>query len=259
MNILICLKQVPDTELQIIPNEAENDIKRDNIKYVVNPYDEYAIEEALKIKEAMKDVSVTAIAVGPERSKEALRTALAMGCDDAILIVHSDDIIEPLHVSKILSAFAKTKEYSLILCGKQAIDDDSASVGPALAGLMGWAQATNVIKLEIAKDGKWARCSRQIESGTAIIECTLPAVITAQKGLNEPRYVSLPGIMKAKKKEIPLIAVDTLSVGDLSPAFTILHFSRPPERKSEHRIFAGSIQQVVEQTISVLKEEVKVL
>ncbi|MCK5187545.1 MAG: electron transfer flavoprotein subunit beta/FixA family protein, partial [Deltaproteobacteria bacterium] len=212
MNIIVCMKQVPDTEAQIRVKPDGSGIVDSDIKFVMNPYDEYGVEEALLLKEKFGG-TVTIVCLGSERAIEAIRTGLAMGADKA---VHLDDPAfeggDAFSTAKALAAAIKGMEYDLIFCGKQAIDDDLAQVGPALAEMLGIPQIVVVTKVEVSEDGKKAKVNRQIIGGEEIIEVPLPAVLTAQKGLNEPRYASLPGIMKAKKKEVKSVKIADLGL-----------------------------------------------
>jgi len=185
VNILVCLKQVPDTETQIKIAPDGMSISTDNIKWVINPYDEYAVEEALQLKEKFGG-EVTIIGVGPKRVTESIRTALAMGADKGILV--DDPAItgsDSLGIAKILSAVIKDIDYDIILCGKQGVDDDYGIVGSILAELLDIPQITVVLKLEISEDASNLKAHREVEGGTMVIESPLPALVTAQKGLNE--------------------------------------------------------------------------
>ena len=237
MNIIVCMKQVPDTEAQIRVKPDGSGIVDSDIKFVMNPYDEYGVEEALLLKEKFGG-TVTIVCLGSERAIEAIRTGLAMGADKA---VHLDDPAfeggDAFSTAKALAAAIKGMEYDLIFCGKQAIDDDLAQVGPALAEMLGIPQIVVVTKVEVSEDGKKAKVNRQIIGGEEIIEVPLPAVLTAQKGLNEPRYASLPGIMKAKKKEVKAVKIadlglDPNAVGKAGAKTQILKMYSPPQRES---------------------------
>jgi len=198
VNIVVLLKQVPDTETLIQIAEDKASIRTEDVKWVINPYDEFAVEEALRIKEKHHG-KVTILTLGPERAVESIRTALAMGADEGVLI---DDPAtqgsDALGTAKVLTAALKETGYDLVITGQRAVDDDGYQVPAAVAELLGVAQVSMVIKEEIT-DGK-IRCERTIEGGTVVVETDLPALFTTQRGINEPRYASLPGIMKAKKK-----------------------------------------------------------
>ena len=262
MNIVVCMKQVPDTETKIKINPEGTGIVTEGIKYVMNPFDEYAVEEALKIKEKFGG-TVTIVCLGPSRATEAIRTALAMGADDAIHL--NDPAFEgadSLTTSKILAEAIKDLKYDLILAGKQAVDFDSAQVFACLAEILDLPYASVVIGLEVSADQKSATVKRETEGGIAeVIEISLPAVIAAQKGLNEPRYASLPGIMKAKKKpikEINLTALgmDADEVGEKGSKLRTLNYSLPPERKAGKKI-EGEPKEIVAQLVTWLHTEAK--
>jgi len=259
----VCLKQVPDTELSLRIAEGGKDIERSDLNYVVNPYDEYAVEEALRIKEKLGG-EVTLIAVGPDRYEEALRAGLAMGADKAIHV--KDEAIEgsdPLVTAYILSKVIGGLEYDLILCGKQAIENDSGVVGPALAEYLDLPQVSVVTKLELKDDAKRAVAHREVEGGIEVVETSLPAVITAQKGLNEPRYASLRGMMKAKKMPVEIKTMEDLGissedVGRAGSKTDLLELTYPPKR-SAGRILEGQLPDVVKELVRCLREEAKVL
>ena len=254
MNSIVCIKQVPDTESIIRIDGEGTGIVEEGIKYAPNPYDEYAVEEALRLREKFGDGKVTIITVGPQRAEETLRYYFAMGADEGILI--KDD--EPqkrdsLSVAQCLAEVIKGMEYDVILCGKQAIDDDSAQVGAMLAEFLDIPQATAVSKLEVAEDKKSAVAHKEIEGGEEIIEIQLPAVITAQKGLNEPRLTSLLGIKRAVSKPI-----ETRDMNVPEAKMKITRLERPPERPPGS-ILKGEDADVVQQLVHALKNEAKVL
>lgn len=264
MNIIVCMKQVPDTEAQIRVKPDGSGIVDSDIKFVMNPYDEYGVEEALLLKEKFGG-TVTIVCLGPERAIEAIRTGLAMGADKA---VHLDDPAfeggDAFSTAKALAAAIKGMEYDLIFCGKQAIDDDLAQVGPALAEMLGIPQIVVVTKVEVSEDGKKAKVNRQIIGGEEIIEVPLPAVLTAQKGLNEPRYASLPGIMKAKKKEVKAVKIADLSfdpnaVGKAGAKTQILKMYSPPQRESGNIIEGETAEETASKLAKLLREEAKVI
>jgi electron transfer flavoprotein beta subunit len=264
MNIIVCMKQVPDTEAQIRVNPDGSGIVDSAIKFVMNPYDEYGVEEALLLKEKFGG-TVTIVCLGPERAIEAIRTGLAMGADKA---VHLDDPAfeggDAFSTAKALAAAIKGMECDLIFCGKQAIDDDLAQVGPALAEMLGIPQIVVVTKVEVSEDGKKAKVNRQIIGGEEIIEVPLPAVLTVQKGLNEPRYASLPGIMKAKKKEVKSIKIadlglDPNGVGKAGAKTQILKMYSPPQRESGNIIEGETAEETAPKLAKLLREEAKVI
>lgn len=256
MNIVVCIKQVPDTETQIkIASDGKN-IDASDIKWVMNPYDEFGVEEALRIKEAQGG-EVTVVGVGPKRVTEALRTALAMGADKAIL-VEDEDIYgaDPVGIAKILAKAIEPLNPDLIFFGQRAVDDDCGLAGAALAEFMGLPQMAVITKLTV-EEGK-AVGTRPVEGQTLTLEASLPAVITAQKGLNEPRYASLPGIMKAKKKPF-----ETKTLADLGmerdDKIEVIALNPPPERAPGRAIEGETPQELAAGLAKALREEAKVI
>jgi electron transfer flavoprotein beta subunit len=253
VNSAVILKQVPDTEAMIKVKPDGSGIVKEGVKFVINPYDEFGVEEALKTKEAAGSGEVTIVSIGPDRSVEAIRTALAMGADKGVLLkIGEDDGSDALSTAKALAEELKGKDNKIIFCGKQAIDDDMAQVGPMVAELLGLPCVTVVTKVEISGDN--AVCSREIEGGKEVVEVALPAVITCQKGLNEPRYASLPGIMKAKKKPL-----DIKDVKLEAPKATIDKWEDPPQRAAG-RIIEGDDPAVkAAELVKALRQEAKVI
>lgn len=263
MNVIVCLKQVPDTETLIKIKPDGSGIVTDDIKYVMNPYCEFAVEEALRIKEKFGGQAVL-ITMGPARAVEALRTGLAMGADRSIHL--NDPAFEGADgfaTAKVLAEVIKKEPFDLILCGKQAVDDDLAQVGPSLAEFLDLPHVTLITKLEINVEQKKARVEREVEGGKEVIEVKLPAVFTCQKGLNEPRYASLPGIMKAKKKEVKPINLAALGlgtdqVGGAGSKTKILRYIPPPSRPPG-KIISGELAECVKNLVKLLREEAKVV
>lgn len=264
MDIIVCMKQVPDSEAQIRVKPDGKGIVDNDIKFVMNPYDEFGVEEALKLKEKFGG-TVTLVCLGPARCVEAIRTGLAMGADKA---VHLDDPAfeggDAISTAKALAAAIKGLPHDLIFCGKQAIDDDSAAVGVALAENLGIPQVSLVVKVELSEDGKSAKVNRQILGGEEILQVPLPAVLNAQKGLNEPRYASLPGIMKAKKKEIKSMKVADLgvaadSIGAAGARTNVLHMSAPPQRQAGKIIPGETPEEKAPVLAKLLREEAKII
>ncbi len=264
MDIIVCMKQVPDSEAQIRVRPDGKGMVDSDIKFVMNPYDEFGVEEALKLKEKFGG-TVTLVCLGPARCVEAIRTGLAMGADKA---VHLDDPAfdggDAISTAKALAAAIKGLPHDLIFCGKQAIDDDSSAVGPVLAEILGIPQVSLVVKVELAEDRKSAKVNRQILGGEEILQVPLPAVLNAQKGLNEPRYASLPGIMKAKKKEIKSVKVADLgiaadSIGAAGARTTILHMSAPPQRQAGKIIPGETPEEKAPVLAKLLREEAKII
>jgi electron transfer flavoprotein beta subunit len=249
VKILVTAKRVPDPEtvIKIAPDGAG--IVTDNVKWVINPFDEIAIEEALRIKEKNAGSEVVLVSIGQKTAQEQLRTGLAMGADRAMLVL-SDAGVEPLAVARVLKKLIETEKPDVVLLGKQAIDDDSNCVGQMLAELMGWPQATFASKVEI--DGKSAKVTREVDGGLETIAVPLPAIITADLRLNEPRYASLPGIMKARKKELKEIQIADLGV-DTAPRVKIVKLEAPPKRQGGKKV--GSVQELVQ----ALHNEAKVI
>jgi electron transfer flavoprotein beta subunit len=251
VKILVTVKRVPDPETAIKINPAGTAILTDNVKWVVNPFDEYAIEEALRVKEKVAGTEVVLVSIGVQASQEQLRTGLAMGADRAIL-VRSDEAVEPLGVARILAKIVETEKPELVVLGKQAIDDDANAVGQMLAELLGWPQATFASKVELAGDQKSAKVTREVDGGLETVAVPLPAVVTADLRLNEPRYASLPGIMKARKKELKEVAIADLGVA-LTPTVNIVKLEAPPKRSAGRKV--DSVQALVK----VLHDEAKVI
>ena len=248
MNILVCVKHVPDTETAVKIGSDGRSVATQDVNFILNPYDEFALEEALKIKEA-RGGEVTLITLGPEDAKKSLRTGLAMGADKAIHIV-ADNLHDSMAVASCLAQAIENVPFDLILCGKQAVDDDNAQVPIMLAEKLNLPGVSAVIKLEIG-DGK-ATGHREIEGGLEVVETSLPAVISAQKGLNEPRYASLKGIMMAKKKEI----ADS-PCASAQPDIEVLDLAYPPSRSGGKIVGEG--KDAVPQLIRLLREEAKVI
>ena len=263
MNIIVCMKQVPDTETLIKIKPDGSGIVTDDIKYVMNPYCEFAVEEALRIKEKFGGVAIL-VTMGGARAVEALRTGLAMGADRSIHL--NDPAFEGadgLATAKALAEVIKKETFDLILCGKQAVDDDMAQVGPALAEMLNLPHATLITKLELLPDKKKAKVEREVDGGREVLEVNLPAVFTCQKGLNEPRYASLPGIMKAKKKEVKPINLASLGlpadqVGAAGAKTKILKYIPPPSRPPG-KIVSGEILDAAKNLVKLLREEAKVI
>ncbi|HUA34115.1 MAG TPA: electron transfer flavoprotein subunit beta/FixA family protein [Candidatus Binataceae bacterium] len=248
MKILVPIKRVPDpaTTIRVLPDGSG--IATDNVKWVINPFCEIAIEEALRIKEKQTG-EVILLSVGQTAWQEQLRTGLAMGADRAIL-VKSDTALDQFGIAKIIAKVAGDEKPDLVILGKQAIDDDSNQVGQIVAELLGWPQATFASKIEFAAD----KCTvvREVDGGLETIAFKLPAVITTDLRLNEPRYASLPGIMKARKKELKEIAADSLGV-DLAPKLKIKKLDSPPKRQAGRKV--ASVQELVQ----VLHTEAKAI
>ncbi len=250
MNILVCVKHVPDTETAVKIGSDGKSIQTQDVNFILNPYDEFAVEEALKLKEA-KGGEVTLITMGPEDAKKSLRTGLAMGADKAIHVTcNCEDTWDSLTTAKCLAEVIKNESYDIIFCGKQAVDDDNAQVPIMLAELLGWPSVSAIVKLEV-QDGK-AIAEREFEGGIEVVETSLPAVFSAHKGLNEPRYASLKGIMMAKKKPISEVPCGG---GESSLQVTDMKY---PEPRSGGKI-VGEGKEAVPELVRLLREEAKVL
>lgn len=251
MKTLVTVKRVPDPETTIRVKPDGSGIVTDNVKYVINPFDEIAIEEALRVKEKQGGGEVVLVSIGGKTVTEQLRTGLAMGADRAILVMCEQEL-DSLAVANILAKIVARENPELVLMGKQAIDDDSNQAGQMLASLLGWPQATFASKVEFAADQKSAQVVREVDGGLETIGFPLPAIITADLRLNEPRYASLPGIMKARKKEIKEVPVAELGA-DIVPRLKVLKME-PPLKKE-----AGKKVETVQELLNLLHTEAKVI
>jgi len=249
MKILVAVKRVVDYNVKIRVKSDNTGVDLANVKMSMNPFDEIAVEEAVRLKEAGVATEVVVVSAGPTQCQETLRTALAIGADRAIL-VESDAELQPLAVAKILKALCEKEQAQIVILGKQAIDDDSNQTGQMLASLMDIPQATFASKV-VVSDGK-ASVTREVDGGLETIAITLPAVITTDLRLNEPRYVTLPNIMKAKKKTLELVKPEDLGV-DIAPRLKTLKVEEPPKRS------AGVMVADVAALVEKLKNEAKVI
>ncbi|GAB5586321.1 Putative electron transfer flavoprotein subunit [Umbelopsis nana] len=248
--IVVPVKRVIDYAVKVRVNPAKTDVDR-NVKHSMNPFDEIAVEEAVRIKERLPSTEIIAVSCGTAKAQETLRTALAMGADKAIHVEVADDSkLQPLGVAKLLKAIADEQKPDLIILGKQAIDDDSNQTGQMLAGLLNWPQATFASKVEITD--ALAKVTREVDGGLETITSKLPAIITTDLRLNEPRYASLPNIMKAKKKPLTKQTPDQLKV-DISPRLETIKVEEPPKRQGGKKV------ESVDELIDKLKNEAKVL
>ncbi len=254
MKILVPVKRVVDYNVKIHVKADGSGVDAANVKMSVNPFDEIAIEEAVRLKESGKAEEIVAVTIGPEKAQEQLRTAMAIGADRGILIKTDAAIdlggVEPLSTAKILQKVIETESPDLVIMGKQAIDGDNNQTGQMLAALLGWPQATFASKIEL-EDGK-AQVTREIDGGLETLAIPLPGLITTDLRLNEPRYASLPNIMKAKKKPLDVMELSELGV-DAAPRLEILEVTEPPKRQ------AGVIVANVDELIDKLKNEAKAL
>ena len=249
MKILVPIKRVVDYNVKVRPLSDNSDVDLNNVKMAVNPFCEIALEEAVRIKEAGNADEIIAITVGRNESQEQLRTALALGADRAIL-VESDNLLEPLAIAKVLAKIVDDENPDIILMGKQAIDGDNNQTGQMLAQLLGISQATNAS--EVIIDGESLQVTREIDGGLQTLKITKPAIITTDLRLNEPRYASLPNIMKAKKKELAIKPITDLGV-DVSARVEVLSVELPPTRE------AGVMVETVDELLDKLKNEAKVI
>lgn len=249
MKVLVPVKRVVDYNVKVRVKADESDVDLANVKMSMNPFDEIAVEEAVRLKEKGIVSEVVAVSCGPAACQDTLRSAMAMGADRGIL-VESDGELQPLAVAKLLKAVCEKEGPSLLICGKQAIDDDSNQTGQMLAALMDWPQATFASKVELAADK--VTVTREIDGGLETLAMALPAVVTTDLRLNEPRYATLPNIMKAKKKPLDTIAADTLGV-DIAPRLKTIKVSEPPKR-------AGGVKVAdVADLLNKLRNEAKVI
>lgn len=243
MKLLVPVKRVIDYNVKARVRADGSGVDLSNVKMSMNPFDEIAVEEAIRLKEKGVATEIVVVSVGVKQAAETIRTALAMGADRGILVVAADDVhqdIEPLAVAKILKAIVAEEQPGLVLMGKQAIDNDMNATGQMLAALLGWAQATQAGKVEVAGDK--ATVTREIDGGLQVIEITLPAIVTADLRLNEPRYASLPNIMKAKKKELVEKTAADYGV-DVSPRLTVVKTAEPEGRKAGVKV--ASVDELV--------------
>jgi electron transfer flavoprotein beta subunit len=249
MKILVAIKRVIDYNVKIRVKSDETGIETSNVKMSMNPFDEIAVEEGVRLRESGVADELIAVSIGPKQSQETIRTALAMGADRGVHIETNEEV-EPLAVAKLLKALVKKENPDLVILGKQAIDDDSNQTGQMLAALMGWPQGTFASNLGIS-DGK-ATVTREVDGGLETIQINIPAIVTTDLRLNTPRYASLPNIMKAKKKAIDETSPENLGV-DISARLTILKMTEPPSRQ------AGVIVEDVAQLVDKLRNEAKVI
>ena len=249
MKILVPIKRVVDYNVKVRPLSDNSNVDLNNVKMAVNPFCEIALEEAVRLKESGKATEVVAISVGKTDSQEQLRTALALGADRATLI-ETDSILEPLAISKVLQKVVEDEKPDLIILGKQAIDGDNNQTGQMLAAMLDYPQATNASEL-ILNDSS-VKVTREIDGGLQTLELTIPAIVTTDLRLNEPRYASLPNIMKAKKKELNIIPASDLGI-DINSRTELLSVELPPSRE------AGIMVETVDELVSKLRDEAKVI
>jgi electron transfer flavoprotein beta subunit len=249
MKVLVAVKRVVDYNVKIRVNSDQTAVETTNVKMSMNPFDEIAVEEGVRLKEAGSASELLAISVGPTQCQETIRTALAMGADRGIL-VETDAMVEPLAIAKCIKAIVEKENPDLVIVGKQAIDDDSNQTGQMLAALLGWSQGTFASNLDLS-DG-FIKVTREVDGGLETINLKLPSVVTTDLRLNEPRYASLPNIMKAKKKPIDVTTPGDLGV-DIIQRLTVLKVEDPPKRQ------AGVMVEDVAQLVDKLRNEAKVI
>ncbi len=251
MKILVPVKRVVDYNVKIRVKPDGSGVELANVKMSMNPFDEIAVEEALRLKEAGTASEVIAVSVGPAKAQETIRTALAMGADRGLLIQTDDGaVVEPLAVAKLLKGVVDEEQPGLVILGKQAIDDDCNQTGQMLAALLGWSQATFASKVEI--NGESAFVTREVDGGLETVKVTMPAIVTTDLRLNEPRYASLPNIMKAKKKPLDTKSPSDYGV-DIAPRLNVISTTEPPTRS------AGVMVESVSELVDKLKNEAGVL
>jgi electron transfer flavoprotein beta subunit len=249
MKVLVPVKRVLDYNIKARPKADGSGVELSGLKMSMNPFDEIAMEAAIRLKEAGQASEIIAVSCGPQVCQETLRTALALGADRAVL-VETDEALQPLAVAKLLKALVAREQPGLVICGKQAIDDDAGQTGQMLAALMGWAQATFASRIELGLDG--ASVTREIDGGLETLSIRLPAVITTDLRLNEPRYATLPNIMKAKKKPLETLTPALLGV-EVGSRLTLLKVAEPPERQGGVKV------NDVAELLDKLKNEAKVI
>lgn len=270
MKIIVIVRQTPDTEAKIKVSADGHSIETEGIKWIVNPYDEFAIEEAIRIKEKFGG-EVVLITMGPPRCLESLRTGLAMGADRAIHIQDEGFASAgPYTIAKVIAEEIKKEgEYDLIITGKKMIDEETAQVGIHVAEDLGIPHAAIVTKVDIADDQKSARAQKEVEGGQIIVDLPLPALLTCERGINEPRYASLPGIMKAKKKPLKVVGPDDIDAAalGLSPEalsgggarYSITHLEVPEIKRQLHIISGKEVPEAVTELVTALRDEAKVI
>lgn len=250
MKVLVAIKRVIDANVNIRVKADESGVETANVKMAMNPFCENAVEEAVRLKERGVAGEIVAVSIGVQQCQEIIRSALAMGADRGILVL-TDAEVQPLAVAKMLKAIVEKESAGLVLVGKQAIDDDNNQTGQMLAGLLGWAQGTSASKIELADNGRLS-ITQEIDDGLRTVSLRMPAVVTADLRLNQPRYASLPNIMKAKKKPIESMSAKELGV-DMTPRLKTIKVVKPPKRKAGIKV--ASVAELVDK----LKNEAKVL
>lgn len=255
MNILVVMKQTFDTEEKISIQDGQ--ISEEGVEFIINPYDEYAVEEAIKLRDEFGG-EVTVITVGPPRAENALRTALAMGADKAVIVTDQGLNGDQFTISKVLAAVIKDRAFDIIFAGNMAVDSGAGQIGPRLAEELNIVHVATITKLSI--QGSTATVIRDVEGDSETVEVSLPALVTAQQGLNEPRYPSLPGIMKVKKKPMERLGVEDLDLKkEEIKAKTVIVDQYLPPKKEAGRVLSGELQDQVKELVQLLRNEAKVL
>jgi len=249
MRVLVPVKRVVDFNVKVRVKPDGSGVETANVKMSMNPFDEIAVEEAVRLKESGVVTEIVAVSIGPVQCQETLRTALAIGADRAVLVETGSDI-QPLAVAKVLKAIVAKEQPGMVIMGKQAIDDDSNQTGQMLAALLNWSQATFASKVKLS--GATAEVTREVDGGLETISIKMPAVVTTDLRLNEPRYVTLPNIMKAKKKTLDVVKPEDLGV-DVAPRLRTLKVQEPPKRKG------GAVVKSVDELVAKLKNEAKAI
>ncbi|CAN5224099.1 electron transfer flavoprotein subunit beta/FixA family protein [soil metagenome] len=258
MKLLVCVKQVPDSTVRVKVAPGGKAIVTEGVTWAISPYDEYAVELALERKDADPSTTVSVVTVGPARARDALRQALAMGCDDATLVTgESAEALGGLATARALAKVVEERAPDIVLCGKQASDDDQGFVGPALAEALGWPHVAIVTKF--APQGGGTEIWKEVEGGHEVWLANGPAVLTVQKSEKEPRYPSLPGIMKAKKKEIPELDLGALGADLAGPLVEVRELEPPPARKAGRVLKDGEPPALAAELARLLRDEAKVL
>lgn len=260
MKILVLAKHCPVTDAVIMPDSADpSRVRTDGLKFEIGPYDEYGLEEALRIKDARPDTVVHVITVGSEKAADTLRNALARGADEGILVkIPESPAPDALTTANLLAAAARKDSYALIFAGQRAVDDDQGLVGPMLAELLDLPQAAYVTKAELAADASSITVTKDIDGGTMKLQMPLPALLTAQKGLNDPRYPSLKGLMASKKKVLIEYTPADLGVVPTTPRLKITAYAAPPKR-SGGKVLTGEPTETAAQLAKLLREEAKII
>lgn len=248
MKVLVAVKRVVDFNAKIRVKADGSGVETDHVKMSLNPFDEIAIEEAIRLKEQNNASEVIVVSIGTPQCQETLRTALALGADRAILIV-TEQMLEPFHIAKILQKIVEKEQPQLVILGKQAIDDDCNQTGQMLAGFLGWSQGTFISKLSI--QGQQAQVTREVDAGLEVLQITLPAVVTTDLRLNQPRYATLPNIMRAKQKPIQMMDLDQLQL-NIQVRSEVLKMTSPPQRS------AGIKVKNIKELLDKIKEKVEI-